>query len=169
MVKKRIISTIATMALGLSLIGVANADTLDNLLPSKIMGSMQSKFNVSQQETNTNKQNMPGSITVKDQTKAEVKVSTEGTEKNNQNIVRMNPNDMANQSQMMINQSEMQKGMVEIHEGNYEKMLEIHESMPHNKMHGDFESQGAAKSDTTREQMGPQMGNAGMNRQMMGR
>lgn len=44
MVKKRLFNTITTVALGLSLVGVANADTAENLMP-KIKDSMESQLN----------------------------------------------------------------------------------------------------------------------------
>jgi len=133
MVKKRIINTIATVALGLSLVGVANANSLDNLMP-KTNDSMQSQFNTAQQEMNKNMRNMSDSLTVKEEVKAEVEVSTEDNEATVDNINRMNPN--------MPSQAEMLEAMDDIHQRNSEDMLEVHESMsevhksmPYNQMH----------------------------------
>ena len=135
--KKRIINTIAAIVLGLSLVGVANADTIDNLMSSKGMDPQQSSSNVTQQEVTAEKQNMPDFSEVNEQTEKGVTVPTKDNETEKQDIV-----------------VQMHENMVEFHEENYEKMLEIHEIMPHNQMH---EGLGV----TTMGQMG-QMHNGGM-------
>jgi len=152
MVNKRIIGTIATVALGLSLVGAANANTLDNLMP-KTTDSPQVRM--TQQEMNKNMQSISDFSTVKEEEKV--------TDEKN---IRMNPN--------MPNQSEMWEAMDEVQQGNYESMLEVyenmsevHENMPHNQMHAGFENN--ATVNGANNQMGPQMHNSGMNRQMMGR
>ncbi|MFZ5946134.1 MAG: hypothetical protein ACOYVD_18760 [Bacillota bacterium] len=156
MVKKHFIKTITTVVLGLSLVGVANADTMDNLMP-KIKDSMEPQFKMTQNE---NLQNTSGTLTVKQEKNKEVKISTEDNEVVNESITRMNP--------YMPKQSEMLEVMDEVHQGNYENMLETHGSMPHNQMHASFEN---SETDNymTRSQMGAQMHSNGMNRQMMGR
>jgi len=166
MVKKHFIKTITTVALGLSLVGVANADTVENLIP-KIKDSMEPQFKMSQQEKNVNMQNMLDTSMVKQEKNAEVNISTKDNEETD-GIIKMNPT--------MPNQSEMLEVMDEVHQGNYEKMLETHESMsefnqsmPHNQMHASFEKNSINDNDITRRQMGPQMHSSGMNRQMMGR
>ncbi|MFZ5945369.1 MAG: hypothetical protein ACOYVD_14790 [Bacillota bacterium] len=158
MIKKHFIKTITTVALGLSLVGVANADTVENLMP-KIKDSMEPQFKMSQQEKNVNMQNMLDTSMVKQEKNAEVNISTKDNEETD-GIIKMNPT--------MPNQSEMLEVMDEVHQGNYEMMLETHESMPHNQMHGNFENN-STNNNIARSQMGPQMHSSGMNRQMMGR
>jgi len=145
MVRKRIIGTIVTVALGLSLVGVANADSIDSLMTPKGIDSKQSITNITQQDMKSNMQNFTDFSEVQEQpnTKEEAAVATEDTDKEKQEIA---------------------KDMIEFHEENYDKMLEIHESMTQNQMHENFENGNAAMN-----QMGPQMHGGGMNsRNMMG-
>jgi len=125
----------------------------------KIKDSMEPQFKMSQQEKNVNMQNMLDTSMVKQEKNAEVNISTKDNEETD-GIIKMNPT--------MPNQSEMLEVMDEVHQGNYEMMLETHESMPHNQMHGNFENN-STNNNIARSQMGPQMHSSGMNRQMMGR
>lgn len=163
MVKKRIIGTIATAVLGLTLVGVANADTVDNLMSPRGMDLQQAKTNITQQEMITRQENMPdfsmdkeqvqNDITVVSQDTKDIKDTTkdtkdtENSKKEKQSTAIMGPNNM----------TQMPESMVEFHEENYDQMVEMHESMPQNQMNGYM------------GQMGRQMHAGGMNgRNMMG-
>ncbi|MCR6545775.1 hypothetical protein [Dehalobacterium formicoaceticum] len=162
MVKKRIIGTIVTAALGLSLVGAANADTVDNLMSPKGMDGQQAKANITQQEMIAKEQKMPYLTMDKAETRKEITVvtkdtkdtndtkdtkdtkDTENNKKEKQDAVRIYPNQM----------TQMPESMVEFHEKNYDEMVDMHESMQDVPMHGDM------------GQMSRQMHNGGMHGMM---
>lgn len=128
MKKNRILLTVGTVALGIAMVGVANAATIKDEIKSPPAESVQRHIYMNQENTDAMNKAMQVVITEDSNKDTDAKTGTRSLIDKNQQV-KMGPrmeedNDAGN----------FQKQMIEVHKNNQERMIELHKSMPHQSM-----------------------------------